>query len=482
MKEKAKRIYYIFAALFALVITIISGQAKLSAFLLTVGAEETTIEYTSPLEDLEKNEKFDKSLYPIKANDYSLSVITVAESENLQLFVYVYQPSYSVKSLIASSINISCELHNRLSFKNYKMVLLSQDGVFQKYAVDGLIVNSDEIRYYEISSIFRVWDSTIDQGIEATNDNTIDEVSFEVAKQYKFFTENGILQTTVSDTEVIRITDKFVGFVRYSAGFKLYNGSCDSHFVAFSTDKPIDKLYEADIYYTTQSYSSVTAMGIGTVVKYGDDDPETTDDIKENYAYINSTQGFSYNGGGWGAETYLRDRIQTTSEFIEDEQFTNTYQCGIFDISAKTDLTETAKENIKNKQWVLRFAETSYVHSPVANNSVNSTIVGDVTILRLLFETDGVVYNLGVVDNKQTGSTTPANKTEVTIEYVDDWVSKLVALILVVVLFAFFWPYLVPLILSVFKMIIKGVKNVIKIAFFIVTIPLRLIGWIFKKK
>ena len=33
--------------------------------------------------------------------------------------------------------------------------------------------------------------------------------------------------------------------------------------------------------------------------------------------------------------------------------------------------------------------------------------MSDVTILRLKFETDGVVYNLGVVDNKQTSSVIP---------------------------------------------------------------------------
>ena len=41
------------------------------------------------------------------------------------------------------------------------------------------------------------------------------------------------------DIETITITDKFVGFVRYKDGFKLYVGACDSHFVAFNTDKPI---------------------------------------------------------------------------------------------------------------------------------------------------------------------------------------------------------------------------------------------------
>lgn len=38
--------------------------------------------------------------------------------------------------------------------------------------------------------------------------------------------------------------------------------------------------------------------------------------------------------------------------------------------------------------------------------------VGDVSILRLKFKTDGVVYDLGVVDNKQSGSTDPAGESK----------------------------------------------------------------------
>lgn len=36
--------------------------------------------------------------------------------------------------------------------------------------------------------------------------------------------------------------------------------------------------------------------------------------------------------------------------------------------------------------------------------------MSDVIILRLIFETDGKTYNLGVVDNKMTGDGKPANK------------------------------------------------------------------------
>ena len=42
--------------------------------------------------------------------------------------------------------------------------------------------------------------------------------------------------------------------------------------------------------------------------------------------------------------------------------------------------------------------------------TANSTLVGDVTILRLKFVTDGITYNLGVIDNKQTGGGEPSNE------------------------------------------------------------------------
>ena len=162
-------------------------------------ADDSKITYSNVLDDLKQDSTFDETLYPVVADNYTLSVITVAESENLQLFVYVYQPSYGSKTLVASSINISTDINNKLQFTNYKLNLLSQDGVFQKYVVDGLIVNGDEVRYYEITSIFRVWDSVIDKDIEPTNDNTIDEVGFAVGKQYKFENISGRIDISVKD-------------------------------------------------------------------------------------------------------------------------------------------------------------------------------------------------------------------------------------------------------------------------------------------
>ena len=197
------------------------------------------IEYSNVLDDLKKDSSFDETKYPVVADNYTLSVITVAESENLQLFVYVYQPSYGSKTLVANSINISVGTHTALSYKNYSLNLLSQEGVFQKYEVFDLEVASDSISCYEVSSIFRRFDPSIDDELDKETGNTIDEVSFFVGKRYLFEYTKGIPSLTVEDIQFIKVTDKYVGFLRldkndFPISPNVYGSSYDVHFVAFS--------------------------------------------------------------------------------------------------------------------------------------------------------------------------------------------------------------------------------------------------------
>ena len=53
--------------------------------------------YSDVLDDLSKDESFSTTNYPFDSDDYSLSLIQIAESEDGELFVYVYQPSGKVK-------------------------------------------------------------------------------------------------------------------------------------------------------------------------------------------------------------------------------------------------------------------------------------------------------------------------------------------------------------------------------------------------
>ena len=259
------------------------------------------------------------------------------------------------------------------------------------------------------------------------------------------------------DIETIVVTDKFVGFVRYKDGFKFYVGACDSHFVAFNTDKPIDKLFEADVYYTTQSYSKLFAVGVGEKVTFGEK--------KENYAYLKYTDKVKHNGGGLFAGTYKWDRIQTVDDFIKGEDRENIYHGAILDVKISSKLTDAALGELKGKKWVLRFTETDYTLSGGnGSSSSQSTVVGDVTILRLKFESDGIVYNLGVIDNKQSGSTNPANVTNVEIGLNDKTKGLLYILLLVIILALLspVLPYVVKAVVWVAALpvnLVKGIKK-----------------------
>ena len=465
------RLKYIMAALFAFVISIISGQAPLSAY-LTSHAESTAITYSNVLDDLNADSNFDETAYPAVADDYSLSVITIAEGVYSQLFIYVYQPSFPVKSLVASSINISTTLYSQLSFKNYKLNLVSIDGVFQKYAVDGLVVSSSNSRGYQISSIYRLWNSSIDEGLDPSLDNEIEEVVFEVGKQYIFENDGVYVHKKENDIETIRVTQKYCGYIRFMAHpHNVFGNEYDAHFVAFSTDKKIDNLYYAEVSYLSQE-----------VHYYWDtmsEQEETFGELKANDNIpVSSDDEVKIEIGGWGGETFFFNRIQSVEDFKNNLKSDNS------DPNVRVVCDESKLEGCK---WVLRFCETDYEESsivlPYLIVEEDYTKISSVTIMHLYFETDGIVYNLGVVDNKQTGSDDPF-ATYIPEE--EPWWQKLIALIFLVLFVVIFWPLLAPLLGVLIKAVIKGFGKIINFAIKavlkVITFPLRLIGklWVGK--
>ena len=422
---------------------------------LVARAESKT--YSGVMEDLKKDTSFNPGNYPTKADDYSLQIIQLAESSDKELFVYVYQPSGKAKNFKASSINISTTINDSISYLNYKLELLNSNGVFYKYKVSGLTVKDESVRYYAISSIYRPFDESIDK--QASGGNTVTEVNYAVNKQYCFGEINGKPYVNCVDIETIVVTDKFVGFVRYPDGFKLYVGACDSHFVAFNTNKPMDKLLEADVYYTTQEYSSSWAAFVG--------ENETFGNKADKYAYLKYTDKVEHTGGGWFAGTYKWDRIQTVDDFIKNEDREQIFSGAVIDVKISSKLTDAALNELKGKKWVLRFTETDYtLWSGQGTYGTFSTIVGDVTILRLKFETDGITYNLGVIDNKQTGGKEPSNETDIDISLNKrgKMILYLLMLILLIILLAPILPYIIRLVVWIITLPFKGISAAVKSA------------------
>lgn len=448
MKTRIACMLLAFIAVFCTVITTVQTP---------VFARAESITYSGVMEDLKKDTSFKPENYPSKADDYSLQIIQLAESANKELFVYVYQPSGKAKNFKASSINISTTINDSISYLNYKLELLNSNGVFYKYKVSGLTVKDESVRYYAISSIYRPFDESIDK--QASGGNTVTEVNYAVNKQYCFGEINGKPYVNCVDIETIVVTDKFVGFVRYPDGFKLYVGACDSHFVAFNTNKPMDKLLEADVYYTTQEYSSSWAAFVG--------ENETFGDKADKYAYLKYTDKVEHTGGGWFAGTYKWDRIQTVDDFIKNEDREQIFSGAIIDVKVSSKLTDAALNELKGKKWVLRFTETDYsMWTGQGSYGTFSTIVGDVTILRLKFETDGITYNLGVIDNKQSGSKDPSNETDIDISLNKrgKMILYLLMLILLIILLAPILPYVLQAIVWIISLPFKGISAAVKSA------------------
>ena len=446
------------AVLIVTLCVFLTGAQSFSA----VAAEENKTA-SGVIEDLSKDASFNAANYPSNAKDYSLSVMQLAESTDKELFIYVYQPSGD--KVRASSINISTTINDNISYHNYKLELLNFDSTLFKYKVTNFEVKKDPVRYYAISSIYRLFDASI--GDKKSGNNTINEVNYAVNRQYCFGEINGKPYVNCIDIETIIVTDKFVGFVRYPDGFKLFTGAraCDSHFVAFNTDKKIDKLFEADVYYTTQkvSYDFFTEDSPFSI-KFGD---SKTD----NYAYLKYTDKVEHTGGGFFAGTYKWDRIQSVDDFIKTEDRTTVYYGAVINSKVSSKLSDEALNDLKGKKWVLRFTETSYNKAPKSGMGAatyyhaETTMVGNVTILRLKFETDGITYNLGVIDNKQTGSTEPSNSIDIKVEpnATGKGIIYLILFVLLLVLLAPLLPYVLNVIIFIVSLPIKLVSEIIKI-------------------
>lgn len=376
-------------ALLALLLLVFAAFSYGGNFSVAPVSAAGNSKYTDVMEDLLRDSAFDSSIYPDIADDYSLSVIQIAESTAGELFVYAYHPSAQTKFLPATSINISTAINESLYYRNYMLTLLSARGVFAKYLVNDFTVKADALRYYDISAIYRAFDSDIDTAPD--NGTTISEVAFPVAKLFTASTVDGTVSYTCIDTTVIDIINPFVDFLRYSDGYgwdffnPVYEYT-DVHYIAFDTDMPIDALMEADISFSTQSYTRRAG-----IPDYELEDDKTTHEP----VTIQGTETGETPADGLFAKKYTWKRIQATSEFINTD--------GLKDETIAT---------IQNTKWVLLFYETEVVRDPGQQPGhwiEYGTKVSEVAILRLKFVTDGIVYNLGAVSDKVTGDNIPGN-------------------------------------------------------------------------
>ncbi len=437
---------------------------------------------TNVLTDLQKDPNFNVADYKDKSDDYSIQIISIAESTAKELLIYTYQPAQRTCYLLATCVNMSLS-KNVADTKLFNLELLSSEGVFAKYKVKDLKVSDNDCRYYNITSIYRAWNEDLDD--PSGNDNITNEVAFRVGKLYKALTIDGKVIYGYEIEKTIEIIKPYTGFLQYSNGFFLYNHSCRSHYIAFDTDMPIDELYEARVSYVSQSVIRQIGGVTGDKFEYGKELPEIKD--------LNGDMDGSNNANGLFSKKYKWKRIQKSEDFIKDPQ---------------NDLKEDVKQKLKETKWVLRFVESDYTYKSGASSGLividteEYTKIEEVSILRLKFRTGKDLYDLGAVSNKITGSyTDPDNNNTNELDplgwlwrKICEFLEKLgipvwaFILIIVLIFLAILLPVLgliFPVVGQALKVVFKAIGKLIKWLFnalvWIISLPIKCIVLIVNK-
>ena len=453
-------------------------------------------ENTNVLDDLKKDSNFIESDYKILSvkelneintddNSYNnlgfLNVIQIAESSNKRLFIYVYNPTYDTLKFDAKKININTNISEK-KYLPYDLELINSNGVFSKYVVKNFLLPDEEVRMYEISSIYRDYEKSID-GEDNFDETTLLKAET-VGQRWTVLTNSNSVNYIMKKIDVITITASYYDHIRYITGkgfvssfpkgdlcgtgiFSSGTQAVDSHYVVFSTDRQMDELLDADVYFTYQCSDMVYIWenflsGSWHYVE------------EEGFIHINEfNNNIEIKSGSSFYDSQSLKRILTAKDFLEDSSvnLADTTKAEINDIISSSN----------NTTWMLRYFESDYQFSSTGGESTSVSDIYDVdvtsaTILRLKFETDGVIYNLGVVDDIKDPGNIPGGNNDI-----NDTTKDTLKLILILV-FGLLVLYLFSYIKPVSDVVVMILKSILSIIVFIVKLPYTIINALFGDK
>ena len=405
------KIKYILAAAAVILLAAITALSSGAQF-----ARAAASSYSDVLDDLRKDSSFNVDDFPALDDDYRIYLIQIAEGEKGDLFVYTYQPCQLSRPLTATHLNMSLT-DNVNDTELYGLTLLNETGVFVKYRVQGVTVRSNtSLRYYNISSIYRNYIEGIDD--KPNSNNNVSEKAFPVGKLFYVMTQqNGSIAYNLDPKFVVQIINPVSSYITVensdtgiNTGLGLWNNYrkwqyTDLHYVAFSTDWDIDRLISATVHY---SYCSGVVedydwlwWNVKDSVKYGEPD-ETTVNLECTESY-DVTHKNLWSVFTLGKHTYTWDKIYSVNDFCADVGKNTSYDEGTLN---------AVRDTVAGREWVLMFSATE--RKVEKDSSLGFiyydtyfTKVDEVTVLRLEFESDGIVYNLGAVSDKVSNSTYP---------------------------------------------------------------------------
>ena len=395
--------------------------------------------------DLQRDRDFDVSAYPKKRDDYSLKVIQLAESENGELVLYVYQPSCDDRT-VATFVSIAEEMNNADDFSPalYGLELMDSDGVFYKYRVVNFPMSNAAERFYNVVMIQRPFISGIDS--DGGTGTTTDRKAFGVGQYWRVKTEGDSVSYEMLQVDVVQIIDPFVSRIRKNKEVSANSYYQDNYYVAFSTDRNIDKLLSATVSYRTRDYfyENNSFLDIGSTI-FNDKTTYSNERFSDKDIYCDEAVELDNQHKLFGifdiGNKYSWQRIQSAADFV-----------------ANAGASAEDNNAVKDLQWVLMFDEVS-VYRYQSSGTIITTceeagqVIDQVTILRLEFVEDGVTYNLGTVSDTISGEDHFGDGGSAAEEEFNLWKIVLAVLLLVLLLLL-----LIPIIKGIAKLF-KGNKR-----------------------
>ncbi len=513
---KRKSIISIFIAVFLAFVLLFTGIMPVvaSADDSSSSSSSATIEYSNVLDDLKKDKNFDSSIYPAYTYEEILSlsktdptkvpplmdVISMAESEQKELFLYVYNPTRDDLGMSATQVSMyygHAKNPKEFTPKLYDLRLLSSSGVFDKYLVKGYEVTADAERYYNVVELSRPFNLEIDESIEngTTNDKAI-----AIGKQWYFYYYNDVLFCEMGEFSVLEIEPTLTDYIEIGEGLTFGNlflgieGKGNLHYIAFNAENYIiEKIYDADLAYKCRGVFKYYAFG-GVAVsseKYFDPSVEDSDEFTLEFSdtieddkwfdrriTLSKDDELIYEADGLFGSSYTWKRILDSASFLKDIE------------SQDIILSEDTKKTLMESQWVFSFVETpseEIFFEDVVREFESYIEISNVDILRLYFmDVTGKFYNLGVVADKTTADNIPGGYGDGTdLDKIGEMLGKIMAIVAIVVLVVLYGTFLAPFVNPIISMIIKaalkGIGIAIKLVFKIITLPLRLLFGLFKR-
>ena len=436
---------------------VMGGECLLSPFL--VKAEANTSKYSNVLDDLKKDKTFSAENYPLDGTRNDLQIIQVAEGNNQELFIYVYQPGYETKDYSARFVVMGFDdfLNKNPNYDSYSLTLINKSQQFAKYLVNGVNVKSDEFRYYNIISVLRDFDSNVDEQSELVDGYKCK--SFPVGSLWTASTYNGEVIYKHENIEIVDIDIFASGSVQYKNGFHFYVSRCDAFYIGFNIENyDADRIIDADVKFSYHKETKKSIAGLFPQVEVGDQ-YTVYRLLSENDKA--STVGSSIVSG----KKYSWNRIQTGIEFAQ--------------YLKSQDVVDSSVDDLQNCQFIFNYFESSHTYeSGLDGEKEKYFVVDEIMVLRLHFVVDNVHYNLGCVSDIVSADGDP----EFVADDKDDWLDVIIGLFLILIFVCILAPIVGPMIPLLCKMLFNGLLFFLKAIFTLLLVPWNLLFTQKKKK